>query len=380
MAVTERPNKRILDQTIDIYRDCMRKFLIDNLGNVPDRTLESAVELRLPDHRRDQLQMHLRQGKGIEGFIDTGDFPHLILQHWDSVFGEVFKGNRNTLTHCRSVALARNVEAHIDTSDIGTAETRAYLYHIAEVLGHINYPDEKRKVEELQKKVADPDVAKLEASLGELMLRLNSMDERLEQLDRGAERDRAEIESHVEDTGEVIREMVEMIREMVEMIPRIEEVVSQVQSSNSQSASDSPGGDELERLSSEVERNKRLITDSQSENSELRNRIDNIEGLFAQTQAASVEGADYGLDDESEEEDKALWWGDDIKDNTLLGRPPQSSFPTVRTDRPPGVWSGALFYCAVPSCVFFDGSRRAWWNKWKAVDHMRSTGHRIARV
>ena len=166
----------------------------------------------------------------------------------------------------------------------------------------------------------------------------------------------------------------------------MEEIVSQAQLPNSQSDSDSPSGDELEKLSSEAERNKRLITDLQSETSKLRNSIENLEALFAQTQAANVEGADYGLDDESEEEDEE-WWGeedeeesDDEGDNTLPSRLLQGSFSTISPGASPGIFPGARYYCTEEGCVFFDGSRQAWWWKWKAERHMDNTGHEVANV
>ena len=87
------------------------------------------------------------------------------------------------MSHCHDVAVARNnLVAHPDTQAIDAPATKAYLYHISEMLGHINCPNEKGQVEEFSKSIPGQDNAKLEASLGDLEVKLDNTIQRLERL------------------------------------------------------------------------------------------------------------------------------------------------------------------------------------------------------
>ena len=135
MAAIDRPKRDILDQAIGIYRDSMREFLVRRLKQAPGLTLEKAVEdalsVRRNTGRLNAFRSHLNRGGEVRGFIDVGDFPGLIGRHWDSVFSEAFKDDRqNVRLHCEFAASGRHREAHPDTGDIGAEEARAYLYHI----------------------------------------------------------------------------------------------------------------------------------------------------------------------------------------------------------------------------------------------------------
>ena len=69
MADIDRSNQEVLNKAVNIYRDCMRQFLIRNLKRVPGSTLEEVVKSALTtrDGQRLRLEEHLRQGEGCRG-------------------------------------------------------------------------------------------------------------------------------------------------------------------------------------------------------------------------------------------------------------------------------------------------------------------------
>ena len=180
---------------------------------------------------------------------------------------------------CGLLTSARNRVSHPGTQDIDTAEAKTYLYYIGEMLSRTNHPDEKRIVEELSQGMPDPEIAKLEASVGALAVKLNDTIQHLERLDNDADRDRAEIEGLKEQFRSQNQQLA------TEMVSRIESMTTpQEQPINSESASDSPDKDELERLSSEVENTRRLIVALRSENRELRDKIEDVTKLVVELQ------------------------------------------------------------------------------------------------
>ena len=352
-------------------------------------------------NRRLQLEDRLKQRKDVEDFIDIGDFQPLIAHHWDSIFRGEFHDDRSVQMSCGLLTSARNRVSHPGTQDIDTAEAKTYLYYIGEMLSRTNHPDEKRIVEELSKGIPDPEIAKLEASVGALAVKLNDTIQHLERLDNDADRDRAEIEGLKEQFRSQNQQLA------TEMVSRIESMTTpQEQPINSESVSDSPDKDELERLSSEVENTRRLIVALRSENQELRDKIEDVTELVVELQLNNAqEIADRVADDSNDEPEKIdeereddeledMDKGDDGDEDDEdeeedEGDAGEQSFwsdllRAFRNSAAPRVWPGARYYCAQEDCNFTDGdwagTRRAWWNQYKARMHANDTGHTIEKV
>ena len=92
-------------------------------------------------------------GGNVEGAIDIGDFPYLISRNWREVFGQQFNGDMSVQSLLHIITPARNKAAHPDTEDLDAEYTRVVLYHIVEVLGKINAPEPKARVEGFRNKL-----------------------------------------------------------------------------------------------------------------------------------------------------------------------------------------------------------------------------------
>ena len=277
-------------------------------------------------------------------------------------------------------------------------EAKAYLYHIAEMLGRNNHLEEKRFVEELSKEIPDPEIAKLEASLGELAVKLNDTIERLERLDSDADRDRADIEHHIDDLKEQLRSQDQQL--VSELVSRLESTIAlQEPPSGSSHASDSPDRpDELERTSSEVENNRRRMVVLQSENAKLREKtedledeIEHLEEFVVEPQSSNAQNTADWVEDGSNEEPEDVdgeWEEEDEYEQyiSVLSRAftNSQSRELSNSGSQPRIWPGARYYCAQEGCNFTDGdwagTRRAWWNEYKAHTHASNTGHQVAEV
>ena len=92
----------------------------------------------------------------LEAVIDIGDFPQ-IIGHWRDVFSRELPGDPNFQSKARFIKEARDKVAHPDTKDLAVEETRAYFFHIAEVLGLIKALDEQNEVKRIRGQlIADP--------------------------------------------------------------------------------------------------------------------------------------------------------------------------------------------------------------------------------
>ena len=130
MSTAERPNQDALYQALNIYRDAMRPFIIRNLKKVH----------QLPSEHRFRN----------EADIDVGNFPHLFRTYWHQVFEKHFDPTRDIRGAVGLIAEARNRMSHPSTEDLPREYALARLYEIAEMLGQINAPDQKRDVESIR--------------------------------------------------------------------------------------------------------------------------------------------------------------------------------------------------------------------------------------
>ena len=125
-------NQEALNKALNIYRDTMRRFILTNLS-----TLE-----RLPT--KDRFQN--------EADIDIGKFPYLIRTYWDQAFEHHFDRYRDVRSAVGIITEARNKTSHPGTEDLTWEYASSRLYEIADILGQIKAPEQKREVEVIRDK------------------------------------------------------------------------------------------------------------------------------------------------------------------------------------------------------------------------------------
>ena len=172
--MVERPNRAVLNDALDEYRDAMRPFIVRVLKRVRGKSIEDAIYDTLSPKQADKFELRLQSNSGnVEGAIDIGDFPNLIIRNWREVFGQQFNGDMSVQSLLHIITPARNKAVHPDTGDLETEYTRVVLYHIVDVLGRINAPEPKASVEEFRdtlsikpkaSKLLIPDEGKLRSS------------------------------------------------------------------------------------------------------------------------------------------------------------------------------------------------------------------------
>ena len=133
MNSPKRPNQDALYQALNIYCDAMRPFILRNLKTVHNLSPE------------DQFQN--------EADIDFGDFPHLFRKYWHDVFKNRFDPDRDIRSAVSIITEARNNTFHTETEDLTSGYALARLHEIADILGQINAPEQKQKVEVIRDKV-----------------------------------------------------------------------------------------------------------------------------------------------------------------------------------------------------------------------------------
>ena len=150
MQTTNRPNRDALGQAIDIYRDAMRPFIVRQLKRVPGARVEELIGRGLGDRQADEFHRKLAENKDIESAIDLNYFPKVIRDNWRAAFAQLFKDDLSVQSTLWLIKTARDQIAHPSTQDIDAEYTRVHLYHIADLLGRINAPDQKRAVETIR--------------------------------------------------------------------------------------------------------------------------------------------------------------------------------------------------------------------------------------
>ena len=131
-----RPNQDALYQALNIYRDAMRPFILRNLKTVQGLAPEDCFQ--------------------SEADIDIGNFPHLFRKYWRDAFKQHFDLYRDVRGAVSVITEARNRISHPSEKDITSEYALARLYEIADILGQINAPDEKRDVEDIRDKLLLP--------------------------------------------------------------------------------------------------------------------------------------------------------------------------------------------------------------------------------
>ncbi|MDE0423784.1 MAG: hypothetical protein OXN25_02820 [Candidatus Poribacteria bacterium] len=187
MSTPDYSNQEALNKALNIYRTCMRGFIILHLRQIPGTTVEDVVIESVSDWRADAIDSALNAGKDIKSIIDIDDFPLLVTRNWENIFKQPLdddKGFGNQLwliKDCRDQSWA-----HPDEGAADSEGTRAYFFLIAEVLRKIKSSDKQREVEAIRDELfsddtverlekAEKDSAEYKKSLAEAEKRLASV-------------------------------------------------------------------------------------------------------------------------------------------------------------------------------------------------------------
>ena len=133
MNSSQRPNQDALYQALNIYRDAMRPFIFRNLKTAQGVTPEDRIQ--------------------SEDDIDIGKFPHLFRKYWREAFEQRFDPDRDVRSAVGIITEARNKVSHPGADDIDTGYALSRLHDIADILGQINAPEQKREVETIRDKL-----------------------------------------------------------------------------------------------------------------------------------------------------------------------------------------------------------------------------------
>ena len=85
--------------------------------------------------------------------IDINDFPHLFRRRWNEVFDQRFDPDRDVRSAVGVITEARNRVSHPGADDLASGYAIGRLHEIADMLGQINAPEQKREVEAIRDKL-----------------------------------------------------------------------------------------------------------------------------------------------------------------------------------------------------------------------------------
>ena len=162
MTITQRPNKRALDDGLDIYRDAMRSFIVEQLDESDATDRKTAVIRTLHPDNRQYFERDLARNRGnLEAAIDINNFSWIIENNanWAQCFASVFGHKPSTRNRLRTIADSRNAVAHPDTGDLDTYHVLAALTQIAEILNQIHAEEQQTAVEKIRESLVQPNLA-----------------------------------------------------------------------------------------------------------------------------------------------------------------------------------------------------------------------------
>ena len=380
MTTVSRPNRDTLDKAIGIYRDSMRAFLVHHLRTLPGQHLEEAVGsvLQRNYNKYEEFQRHRQQSGGVEDFIDVSDFLSLMLGHWNTLFARLFNGDRDVQTEIRLVHNARNRVSHPGTQDLGSEETKYYLFAISSVLGRIGRREEQGRVDEMCGGIPDATTAALAMELAQVAPKVSEHTAQIEMLENTIELLRARLEAldkYREDSAVAIDrlfgETSDLEESLEDLVPRI----------GSLEQGEDGDGEE----------------DEEEDDGEEDEEEDDGEEDEEEDDGEEDEEEDDGEEDEEEDDGEETLEGAtpalprSLGLMALLDHPVETpieaaNLEATRTTLRQRIVSGlnifpsARFYCTEPDCRFYDGTRKAWYNEDKAIEHEQMTGHDIGTV
>ena len=132
MSSSKSPNRDALYSALNIYRDAMRTFMYNKMKAVPGVLQEENIN--------------------NETDFDINSFPHLFRKHWHTVFDQRFDPDREVRSAVGVITEARNRVSHPGADDLESGYAIGRLHEIADILGQINAPDQKREVEAIRDK------------------------------------------------------------------------------------------------------------------------------------------------------------------------------------------------------------------------------------
>ena len=148
--MADRPNKKALDEALDLYRDAMRPFIVRHLKKVRGQTVEECVKTALRDFQVSRFEQNIRDGRAVQSAIDVNDFLPIVHTYWRDVFHTAFKSSGQIRDSLHAIAEARNKAAHPSDQDMPLGYTLASLSDIIEVLKIINDPGGSRVVQDIR--------------------------------------------------------------------------------------------------------------------------------------------------------------------------------------------------------------------------------------
>ena len=146
MIATNYTNRDALYAAYTIYRDTMRRFIINCLkknGDIPENLISKALT-----HEPNKSTILHNEIEATEA-IDIRDFPYLIITYWKNAvfFSEEFNPDSTIRTDTEIIRKDRKLWAHPGLEDADPRKTQTLLSLISKVLSEIKEPDEKRKVD-----------------------------------------------------------------------------------------------------------------------------------------------------------------------------------------------------------------------------------------
>ena len=183
MIITKYPNRDALYAGYTIYRDPMRRFIIRCLKKHPDAKPEELISEVLT--RKSDKPIILNNEIEATEAIDIGDFPDMVTGYWKDVvsFSEEFDADSTVRTDMEDIRKGRKLWAHPKLEDIDPGQTQTLLSLISKVLGEINEPDEKRKIEAIRNQLfpydSESNLEKVRGELTTLKKQQEATDERL---------------------------------------------------------------------------------------------------------------------------------------------------------------------------------------------------------
>ena len=94
----------------------------------------------------------MASGVDLESALDVNYFPSLIgnRYNWRDVFSSTLGGDKTVQNELWLINEARNQVSHPGAQDLEEEYTRTHLFHVADVLGKINAPQQKQAVEDIR--------------------------------------------------------------------------------------------------------------------------------------------------------------------------------------------------------------------------------------
>ena len=141
-----RPNKRVLIDALDIYRDAMRPFIVKRMRRLPGKSVELSLKRALNEDQYMLLERNAEPGQQIEDALDINHFAPLVKFYWWDVFRAAFKPQAEAWETLFVISEARNRVSHPGPHDIERPYALACLDDIASVLVSISALEAREEV------------------------------------------------------------------------------------------------------------------------------------------------------------------------------------------------------------------------------------------